>query len=66
MASSWQAAAESLASDLRGVFGDRLRSVAAYGPHVEGDTNAPLTCLALVESLTIDDLQACARLASRW
>jgi len=40
--------------------------VAAYGPHLEGDTNAPLTCLALVDNLTIDDLQACAGLASRW
>jgi hypothetical protein len=66
MASSWQTEADSLASDLRGVFGDRLRSVAAYGPHVEGDDNAPLTCLALVASLTTDDLNACAALASRW
>lgn len=66
MASSWQTAAESLAHDLRGVFGERLRSVAAYGPHVEGDDSAPLTCLALVASLTMDDLQACATLASRW
>jgi hypothetical protein len=66
MTSSWQTAASSLASDLRGVFGDRLRSVVAYGPHVEGDTNAPLTCLALVRTLTIDDLFACAKLAARW
>ena len=66
MASSWQTAAESLGSDLRGVFGDRLRSVAAYGPHVEGDTTAPVTCLALVASLTIDDLNACATLSTRW
>jgi hypothetical protein len=66
MASSWQTAANTLASDLRGVFGDRLRSVVAYGPHVEGDTNAPLTCLALVGNLTTDDLFACAKLSSRW
>jgi hypothetical protein len=66
MASSWQSAAESLASDLRGVFGERLRSVAAYGPYVEGDASAPLTCLALVASLTMDDLDACARLSSYW
>jgi hypothetical protein len=66
MASSWQSAAESLASELRGVFGERLRSVAAYGPHVEGDTSAPLTCLALVASLTMEDLDACARLSSSW
>src|SRR5678815_5142901 len=65
-ASSWQTTADSLASDLRGVFGDRLRSVAAYGPHVEGDTTMPLTCLALVASLTADDLNACAALSPRW
>jgi hypothetical protein len=58
-ASSWQTTADSLASDLRGVFGDRLRSVAAYGPHVEGDTTVPLTCLALVDSLGLADLEAC-------
>jgi hypothetical protein len=66
MNTSWQTAADSLASDLRGVFGDRLRSVVAYGPHVEGDANAPLTCLALVSSLTIDDLNACAKHSARW
>ena len=66
MASSWQTAADSLAGDLRGVFGDRLRSVATYGPHVEGDNTAPLTCLALVASLTADDLNACAALSPRW
>jgi hypothetical protein len=66
MASSWQTAAESLAKDLRRVFGERLRSVATYGPHVEGDTSAPLTCLALVASLTLEDLDACAKLSSHW
>jgi hypothetical protein len=66
MASSWQTAADTLAGDLRGVFGDRLHSVASYGPHVEGDASAPLSCLALVAELTIDDLHACARLSSRW
>src|SRR5688572_11072069 len=66
MTSTWAAAAKSLAADLRSVFGDRLRSVVAYGPHLEGDGDAPLTCLALVASLTADDLQGCARLAHRW
>jgi hypothetical protein len=66
MAYSWQAAADALADDLRGVFGERLRSVVAYGPHIEGDSQAPLTCLALVSSLTIDDLFACARLGPQW
>jgi len=66
MTSNWSAAAKSLAADLRTVFNDRLRSVVAYGPHLEGDGDAPLTCLALVASLTADDLQGCARLAPRW
>jgi len=66
MTSTWQTAAGSLAADLRNVFGDRLRSVVAYGPHIEGEADAPLTCMALVSSLTTQDLQGCARHASRW
>jgi hypothetical protein len=66
MTSTWQTAAGSLAEDLRDVFGARLRSVVAYGPHVEGVTETPLTCMALVSTLTADDLQACARHAPRW
>src|SRR5215510_10215451 len=66
MTSSWKTAADSLAGDLRVVFGDRLRSVVAYGPHVEGDANAALTCLALVTNLTLDDLHACATHSARW
>ena len=62
----WKPAAESLAADLRVVFRDRLRSVVAYGPHLEGDAAVPLTCLALVTSLTLDDLHACAKHAARW
>ena len=60
------AATTSLITDLHTVFGDRLRSIVAYGPHLEGTTEAPLTCLALVESLTVIDLDACAHAASRW
>jgi hypothetical protein len=45
MTSTWKAAGESLAADLRGVFGARLRCVVAYGSHLEGDANAPLTCM---------------------
>jgi hypothetical protein len=66
MTSNWSTAAKSLAADLRTVFGDRLRSVVAYGPHLEGDADAPLSCLALVASLTAEDLQGCAALAPRW
>ena len=66
MTVDWKPAAESLASDLRRVFGDRLKTVVAYGPHLDGDEHAPLTCLALVSSLTADDLHACATNAARW
>jgi hypothetical protein len=66
MTSSWKAAADSLVGDLRNVFGNRLLAVVAYGPLIDGSTNAPLTCLALVRSLTADDLQACAQLTRKW
>ena len=52
--------------DLSQVFASRLRSVVAYGPAIEGHDEAPLTCLALVDSIALSDLDACARLASRW
>ena len=64
--SGWQSAANGLVNDLRGVFGDRLRSVVAYGAHIEGHAASPLTCLALVSGLGISDLEACARHAARW
>ncbi|HXK32410.1 MAG TPA: hypothetical protein VNM91_00170 [Dehalococcoidia bacterium] len=66
MTATWRAAADGLAADLRGVFADRLRAVVAYGPHLEGRADAPVTCLALVASLTIADLEACARYSPRW
>src|SRR5215510_16470752 len=66
MTVDWKPAAESLAVDLRRVFGERLKSVVAYGPNLEGDAHAPLTCLALVASLTADDLHACATQAGKW
>ena len=66
MAPTWNTAAQSLVADLRNVFGDRLRAIVAYGPRLEGDADAPLTCLALVATLTAEDLQACAHFAGRW
>ena len=66
MTAAWQSAALRLVSDLRSVFGDRLRSVVAYGAHLDGQTGAPLTCLALVSELTIGDLEGCARHAAHW
>ena len=66
MASSWRPAAATLLTDLRRVFGDRLRSLVAYGPQIDGDGDAPLTCLALVDSLAVTDLEGCARHAHEW
>lgn len=41
--------AELLTSDVRGVCSTRLRAVVAYGPALDGATDAPLSCLALVK-----------------
>jgi hypothetical protein len=62
----WRPAAAALVADLTRIFAGRLRSVVAYGAGVEGDGDAPLTCLALVDSLTLGDLDACARLSAHW
>lgn len=55
-------ALHTLVADLQRVFAARLRVVAAYGWHRHGT----LPNLALVESLTIDDLTACAALTAQW
>jgi hypothetical protein len=51
---------------LRAVFGDRLRSVVAYGPHVEDGHDGTFSCLALVKSVTVADLEACAARTHGW
>ena len=66
MTSTWRQAAAVLVADLRRIFADRLRSLVAYGPRIEGEGEAPLTCLALVGSLAMGDLEACARMARQW
>jgi hypothetical protein len=66
MAPQWREAAAELASDLKTVFGPRLRSVVVYGPHIDGHSTGPVTALGLVESLTIEDLDACASHTGRW
>jgi hypothetical protein len=63
---SWRHAAAALVDDLRRVFAGRLRALVAYGPRIEGDGDSPLTCLALVDSLGVGDLEACARLTQQW
>jgi hypothetical protein len=48
--------------DLQHIFGERLDAVVAYG-----DPDAqPTRCLALVQSLTGDDLDRCAAHAASW
>jgi hypothetical protein len=65
-------AADRVVAALRAVFRDRLRSVVAYGPQIENGDGAPsdaahpLSCLALVASLTVADLEACAARARDW
>jgi hypothetical protein len=63
---SWRLAAATLVNDLQRVFAGRLRSLVAYGPRVEGAADGPLTCLALVDSLGVTDLDACAALTHQW
>jgi hypothetical protein len=54
--------ADHLVVALRGIFGDRLRSLVAYGL----DTGESLASLALVGSVTMADLEACAARAHGW
>jgi hypothetical protein len=49
---------DSLASHLKEIFGDRLRMVAAFG-------DAGNAC-AVVQSLTVDDLDRCAAHTAKW
>jgi hypothetical protein len=66
MSSQWRTRAGELTDDLRAVFGARLRAVVAYGAAIDGQADAPVTALVLVESLTVDDLDACATHSARW
>jgi len=48
--------------DLQQIFGERLQALVAYGPpHA-----TPASSVALVRTLTADDLTACAARASAW
>lgn len=49
---------EQLAAQLTGIFGPRLKMVAAFGA-------GPQTC-AVVDTLTVDDLGKCAALSAAW
>lgn len=62
-------AATSLADDLAGIFGGRLRAVLVYGAHARPHprtVKAPVQTLALVTSLEYADLAGAAEHAARW
>ena len=59
------ASVRTLERELRGVFGPRLQSLVTYGASTATD-HAPIRTMALVESLTEQDLRACAARASSW
>jgi hypothetical protein len=71
-------AVQTLERELRGVFGSRLQSLVVYGQrahHASGGHGAhgahgheepPTRTLAIVESLTADDLRACAGRVDAW
>src|SRR4030095_10682905 len=54
-----------LERELRGVFGPRLQSLVAYGLKTAPD-RTPARTMALVASLTEQDLRACAARATSW
>lgn len=66
------AATALLVSDLRGIFGPRLRAVVVYGeydgrsPEGASDPDAPLHTFVGVDSLTFENLGRCASNADRW
>ena len=63
-------AVHALARDLGQIFGNRLQSVVAYGldanAHAAPDAHAPAHTLAIVETLTREDLEASARRVDGW
>src|SRR5712691_3966024 len=65
-------AVHALDRELRGIFGARLQSLSIYGasPRVDaqahGHNGPPTQTLAIVESLTQDDLRGCAGHVEAW
>lgn len=62
MASERLSALRPVVDDLQRIFGSRLAAVVLYGVPSSG----PAPSLVLVESLTFDDLQACAERTRAW
>ena len=67
-------AVQTLERDLRGIFGSRLQSLVIYGQHApavtgeghHGHDGPPTPTLAVVESMTHDDLRTAARRVAAW
>jgi hypothetical protein len=66
-------AVESLRTDLSGIFGPRLNALVAYGARlfpspatVPSALKVRLNTLALVDTVRVEDLQACAGRADAW
>jgi hypothetical protein len=64
-----------LEKELRGIFGNRLQSLVTYGPrdsghddhsHGHGDDVVATHTMAVVETLTEQDLRACAGRVASW
>ena len=61
-------AIDTLAAQLRGVFGDRLQAVLAFDPVINptGTREDALHTLAVVDRVALADLTACASLSPGW
>jgi len=62
MPSDRHRALQPLVDDLRRTFGERLEAIVAYGSWQHG----PVPSLALVRSMTMEDLEACAARTRAW
>lgn len=62
MSESPQTRLQTVADDLQRIFGSRLEALVSYGWRPHGHTPS----LALVSTLTLDDLSACAARTASW
>jgi hypothetical protein len=62
MASERATSVRPVVEDLQRIFGNRLEAIVSYGWRQQG----PIPTLALVQSLTFEDLNACAERARAW
>jgi hypothetical protein len=68
LSSEDRVALDALTADLTRIFGPRLQSLVAYGLDLrtDGEFDAPLRTLVLVEQYGFDDLNRCAPLVRGW